>query len=50
MRPLEGIRIVDFSTPLPGPMASLLLAEAGADVVKIERPDGGEEMRSYEPK
>ncbi|MGO9993785.1 MAG: CaiB/BaiF CoA transferase family protein [Steroidobacteraceae bacterium] len=50
MRPLEGIRIVDFSTLLPGPLASLMLAEAGAQVVKIERPGRGDEMRSYEPK
>jgi alpha-methylacyl-CoA racemase len=49
MRPLEGIRVLDFSTLLPGPMASLLLAEAGAEVLKIERPGRGEEMRSYQP-
>ena len=42
--------MLDFSTLLPGPMATLLLAEAGAEVVKIERPGRGEEMRSYEPK
>jgi crotonobetainyl-CoA:carnitine CoA-transferase CaiB-like acyl-CoA transferase len=50
MRPLDGIRVLDFSTLLPGPMASLLLAEAGAEVLKIERPGRGEEMRSYEPR
>lgn len=50
MRPLEGLLVLDFSTLLPGPMASLLLAEAGARVVKIERPGRGDEMRSYEPK
>ena len=50
MRPLAGVFVLDFSTLLPGPMASLLLAEAGAEVVKIERPGSGEEMRSYEPK
>src|SRR5690242_13980768 len=49
MQPLEGILVLDFSTLLPGPMATLLLAEAGAEVVKIERPTG-EEMRSYRPK
>lgn len=48
MRPLAGIRVLDFSTLLPGPMATLLLAEAGAEVIKIERP-GGEEMRHYAP-
>src|SRR5690348_17986072 len=49
MKPLDGILVLDFSTLLPGPMATLLLAEAGAEVVKIERPTG-EEMRSYRPK
>ena len=50
MRPLEGIRVLDFSTLLPGPMATLVLAEAGAEVLKIERPGRGDEMRSYVPK
>lgn len=50
MQPLEGLLVLDFSTLLPGPLASLLLAEAGARVVKIERPGKGDEMRTYEPK
>jgi len=50
MRPLEGIRVIDFSTLLPGPLATLLLAEAGAEVIKIERPGDGDEMRLYGPK
>jgi crotonobetainyl-CoA:carnitine CoA-transferase CaiB-like acyl-CoA transferase len=49
-QPLQGLRVLDFSTLLPGPMCSLLLAEAGAEVVKVERPDQGDEMRSYVPK
>ena len=49
MCPLTGIRVLDFSTLLPGPLATLLLAEAGAEVIKVERP-GGEEMRHYVPK
>lgn len=49
-RPLAGIRVLDFSTLLPGPLATLLLAEAGAEVIKIERPGRGDEMRSYSPK
>jgi crotonobetainyl-CoA:carnitine CoA-transferase CaiB-like acyl-CoA transferase len=42
--------VLDFSTLLPGPLATLLLAEAGAEVIKIERPGRGDEMRSYVPK
>jgi crotonobetainyl-CoA:carnitine CoA-transferase CaiB-like acyl-CoA transferase len=49
-QPLHGIRVLDFSTLLPGPMAGLILAEAGAEVIKIERPGYGEEMRLYEPR
>jgi crotonobetainyl-CoA:carnitine CoA-transferase CaiB-like acyl-CoA transferase len=47
-RPLDGVVVVDFSTLLPGPLASLMLAEAGARVIKIERP-GGEDMRRHGP-
>ena len=49
MQPLSGILVLDFTTLLPGPLATLLLAEAGAEVIKIERP-GGEDMRHYEPR
>ncbi|RPI44571.1 MAG: CoA transferase, partial [Betaproteobacteria bacterium] len=49
-QPLAGIRVLDFSTLLPGPLATLLLAEAGAEVIKVERPGRGDEMRSYVPK
>src|SRR5215210_2461543 len=49
MQPLKGIRVLDFSTLLPGPLATLVLAEAGAEVIKIERPGRGDEMRSYTP-
>lgn len=48
--PLAGIKVLDLSTLLPGPLATLMLAEAGADVVKLERPGRGDEMRTYEPK
>jgi alpha-methylacyl-CoA racemase len=48
--PLEGIRVLDLSTLLPGPLCTLLLADAGAEVIKIERPGRGDEMRSYEPR
>ena len=50
MLPLSGVRVLDFSTLLPGPMATLLLAEAGAEVIKVERPQSGEELRRYQPR
>lgn len=49
-QPLAGVCVLDFSTLLPGPLATLLLAEAGAEIIKIERPGSGDEMRSYEPR
>lgn len=49
-QPLAGIKVLDFTTLLPGPMASLMLAEAGAEVVKIERPGSGDDLRQYEPR
>ena len=48
MQPLAGLLVLDFSTLLPGPLAALMLAEAGAEVIKIERP-GGEDMRRFPP-
>ena len=48
-QPLAGLLVLDFSTLLPGPLATLMLAEAGAEVIKIERP-GGEEMRHRNPR
>lgn len=48
MQPLAGLLVLDFTTLLPGPLATLILAEAGARVIKIERP-GGEDMRHFEP-
>jgi crotonobetainyl-CoA:carnitine CoA-transferase CaiB-like acyl-CoA transferase len=48
MQPLAGLLVLDFSTLLPGPLASLMLAGAGAEVIKVERP-GGEDMRRFPP-
>lgn len=47
--PLRGVKVLDFSNLLPGPLATLILAEAGADVIKVERPPDGDEMRAYAP-
>jgi alpha-methylacyl-CoA racemase len=46
--PLSGVRVLDFTALAPGPIAGLMLAEAGAEVIKIE-PPGGEAMRKPPP-
>jgi len=49
VQPLAGLNVLDFSTLLPGPLATLILAEAGAEVLKIERPGAGDDMRGFRP-
>ena len=49
MRPLEGITILDLSRVLACPFASMILAELGAEVIKVEQPGAGDETRSFEP-
>jgi len=46
MKPLEGLLVLDFSLFLAGPLCALRLADLGARVIKIERPDGGDLCRS----
>nr|WP_285889461.1 CoA transferase [Neobacillus niacini] len=48
MLPLEGIRVLDLTRLLPGPYCSLLLADYGADVIKVEDPKSGDYARWYE--
>ena len=47
--PLAGVVVADFSRVLAGPYATMLLADMGATVVKVERPDGGDDTRAWGP-
>jgi Predicted acyl-CoA transferases/carnitine dehydratase len=47
--PLKGIRVVELARILAGPWAGQLLADLGADVIKIENPEGGDDTRKWGP-
>lgn len=47
--PLSGVRVLDFTTSLAGPYATLILGALGADVVKIEHPERGDDTRAWGP-
>jgi crotonobetainyl-CoA:carnitine CoA-transferase CaiB-like acyl-CoA transferase len=47
--PLSGLRVIDLSRLLPGAFATLMLAELGAEVIKVEDPNGGDPMRRLPP-
>lgn len=47
--PLAGVRVVDMTTSYAGPTAAMYLADLGATVIKVERPGGGDDARSWGP-
>lgn len=46
---LSGLKVLDFTRVLAGPLCTMMLGDLGADVLKIERPDGGDETRGWGP-
>jgi crotonobetainyl-CoA:carnitine CoA-transferase CaiB-like acyl-CoA transferase len=44
--PLDGYRVVDLTSMISGPLATMILADQGADVIKVENPDGGDHTRA----
>jgi len=47
--PLQGVLVADFSRVLAGPLASMFLADLGATVIKVERPEAGDDTRAWGP-
>jgi formyl-CoA transferase len=47
--PLEGIKVLEIGQALAGPLAGVILADMGADVIKVEKPDGGDDARLWGP-
>src|SRR5215210_1047659 len=49
LRPLDGVTILDLTRLLPGGFCTLILADLGADVIKIEEPGRGDYLRAFPP-
>ena len=49
LSPLHGIHVVDMTEALAGPYCGMLLGDLGADVIKVERPEGGDQSRAWGP-
>jgi crotonobetainyl-CoA:carnitine CoA-transferase CaiB-like acyl-CoA transferase len=47
--PLEGVQVVELCNVAAGPFCGMLLADMGADLIKVEHPDGGDTLRSWPP-
>src|SRR3981189_584000 len=47
--PLAGIRVIEIGQAVAGPMAGMILGDMGAEIIKIEKPDGGDDARGWGP-
>ena len=47
--PLHGVKVIELGQALAGPLAGVIMADLGADVIKVEKPDGGDDARQWGP-
>ena len=47
--PLDGVKVIELGQALAGPLAGVIMADLGADVIKVEKPDGGDDARLWGP-
>ena len=48
--PLSNLKVIDLSRILAGPLCAMLLGDLGADVIKVERPDRGDDIWAWGPR